>query len=474
MPPRDTEPLQMDRIPEIIVNSIPIGILFATPDNILRFMNKTYADYLGIDARDYVGRPITECIPESRLYIVMGSGQAEMGDLGPITTRKGKINLIVNRLPVFGEDGKVIGGISQSLFGDPCELKAVAKRIESLEQKVSLINLKIGSALSARYSLSDIKGQSPAIHKAKERLSRYAKTDSPVLITGPTGIGKELFSHALHQESYRSDGPFVSINCAAIPPDLLESELFGYVPGAFTGARKEGKIGLIELADKGTLFLDEIGDMPLSAQAKLLRVLEEKIVCRLGSTRSNQVDFRLVVATNRKLKSMIQEGKFREDLYYRFSTMTITIPPLSERKEDIPILVRHMLERFGKSFVGCSGPAMNALIQYGWPGNIRELKNVIESSLSVCRNNVIDIIDLPPDIMSGAKNLSSATPLHRDADDTGNLPLSKFRHDNEKLLIMETLKENDWNIARSAKLLKVSRATLYEKLKKYRIVRNAV
>lgn len=465
-----TETLTVERIHEIILNSIPIGILFATPDRVLRFINKAYADYLRINPADFIGKPITECIPESRLYIVMGSGNAEMGDLGPITTKGGKINLIVNRLPVFDADGTVIGGISQSLFGDPGELKAVAKRIEALERKVSLCRLKIGSALSARYNLSDIKGHSPAISRARELITRYAATDFPVLISGPTGIGKELFSHAIHQESYRADGHFVSINCAAIPHDLLESELFGYVPGAFTGARREGKIGLIELADKGTLFLDEIGDMPLPAQAKLLRVLEEKIVCRLGNTRSNAVDFRLVVATNRNLKAMIQEGSFREDLYYRFSTMVINIPPLRERKDDIPVLVNHVLERCGKSYVTCSEPAMNALVQYSWPGNIRELKNVIESSLSTCRNNSIEFDDLPCDLVGNLKS-SPAASVHKTSETGEDVPLFQLVKRNERLLIIDTLEANNWNIARSAKQLQISRATLYDKMKKHLISR---
>ncbi|MGA7578408.1 MAG: sigma-54 interaction domain-containing protein [Desulfobaccales bacterium] len=468
MSSQDADHLLMDRIPETILHSIPIGILFCTPDKILRFINKTYAEYLGIDPKDYIGKPITECIPEARIGIVMGSGKAEMGDLGPITTKKGKINLIVNRLPVFGPNGKVIGGISQSLFGDPRELKEVAKRIAFLEDKINLCKLKIGSALSAKYKLTDIKAQSASIFKAKELIKRYAKTDSSVMILGPTGTGKELFAHALHQESYRADAPFVSINCAAIPPDLLESELFGYVPGAFTGARKEGKIGLIELADKGTLFLDEICDMPLSAQAKLLRVLEEKMVCRLGNTRSNRVDFRLVVATNRKLKAMILEGNFREDLYYRFSTISITIPPLCERKEDIPVLVDHFLERFERRLVTCSKQAMEALIQYNWPGNVRELKNVIESSLSLCKNNTIEVADLSHDI-TDSPNVFSAKQPEKGLPKIGRAPLSQFREANEQILIIKVLKENNWNMATSAKVLQIGRATLYEKLKKYQI-----
>jgi transcriptional regulator with PAS, ATPase and Fis domain len=342
----------------------------------------------------------------------------------------------------------------------------VAQRVVHLEKKVAVTRLKIRSALSAKYSLSDIRGQSAAIAQARELAEQYAKTDSPVLIVGPTGTGKELFAHSIHQESDRAEGPFVSINCAALPADLSESELFGYAPGAFTGARKEGKIGYIELADKGTLFLDEIGDMPAMLQVKLLRVLEEKVVYRLGETDPHPVDFRLVAATNKALKEQIRVRKFREDLYYRLSTMTIVVPPLRERTEDLPILVRHMLERLGRPLVKCSNAAMDAIIGFDWPGNVRQLKNVMERALSTCKDDVIEHSDLPPDL-AGAQAAGPAPRGERE-----RVPLSQFRSENEKSLILDTLAEHNWNVVRSARALNISRATLYEKLKKHQISRH--
>lgn len=462
-----------------ILNSMPIGIIFCDTGSMVRFINRTYAEYLCIEPEAALGRPITELIPDSRLPVVMKTGQAEMGDKCQIETSKGKRTLVVNRIPAVGSDGKIIGAISQSLFSDLQELKTVAKRVSMLEKKVDLCNLKIGSALSARYTLSDIKGQSAAITHAKELVRHYARSEAPVLIVGPTGIGKELFSHALHHESTRAEGAFVSINCAAIPPDLFESELFGYAPGAFTGARKEGKIGLIELAENGTLFLDEIGDMPLYAQVKLLRVLEEKVVYRVGDTAPHKVDFRLVVATNRHLKEMIREGNFREDLFYRFNTMTIVVPSLRERIEDIPILVRHVLERFGKQWVSFSNEAMTTLMRYDWPGNVRELKNVIESALSICGGNVIQVSDLPSEIVrevSGRGWLSlqavgSAGERGRSSAGGPGRSLLRNRDSNEREQILRVLLENNWNMAKSAKILEIARATLYEKVKKHGLVR---
>ncbi len=458
-------------VPELIVQNIPTGLIFCDTDCIIRFMNKAYAEYLDVDPREATGRPITDLIPDSRLRLVMASGQAEMGDKCELPTKAGIRMIVVNRLPVKAPDGTVIGAISQALFGDADELKQVAQRIVQLEKKVDLCKLKIDSALSAKYSLANIHGQSAAIVKAKELVIHYAKSDSPVLIMGPTGTGKELFSHALHQESPRCPYPFVSINCAAIPPDLLESELFGYTPGAFTGARKEGKIGFLELADKGTLFLDEIGDMPLSAQVKVLRVLEDKLVYRVGSTKPHRVDFRLVVATNRDLEEMVRNGTFREDLYYRFNAMTINVPPLCERTDDIPILIRHLLDRMGQVRTTVSSRAMGVLLNYGWPGNVRELKNVVERALSMYKDGVIDVGDLPSQFVTSSQEVLIGKPdLNTRHSRTS---LSQFHEESEKMLLLSVLEETHWNIVRCAKSLSISRATLYEKLNKYQLSRNS-
>lgn len=461
----------LDNIPELILNNLPIGIIFCSTDCTIEFINRTYAEYLEVDQKEAIGKPITDYIPDSRLSAVLQTGKTELGDKCRVGTGGKERTLIVNRIPVVGEKG-IVGVISQSLFGDLGELKDLSERIDLLEKKVSTCKEKIKSALSAKYSLDGIKGQSAIIVRAKELIVRYAKTDSPVLLLGATGTGKELFSHALHFESQRSQGPFVSINCAAIPRDLLESELFGYAQGAFTGAQKEGKMGQIELADKGTLFLDEIGDMPLHAQVKLLRVLEEKIVYRLGCTAPKRVDFRLIAATNRDLKTMIREGKFRDELYYRLSTMIVAIPPLRDRTEDIRVLVRHFLDGLGRHNMCCSDRAMEALTRYNWPGNIRELKNVIERALSLCRGDYIDVADLPEEIadkpgpfLKERSNNETSLPAQP--------PLSRVLAGREHDMILDALGKTEWNMVKTAKALGVSRAALYEKVRKHRICRPA-
>jgi transcriptional regulator with PAS, ATPase and Fis domain len=318
--------------------------------------------------------------------------------------------------------------------------------------------------LSARYTLDDILGKSAAIRRAKELISLYARTDTPILIQGVTGVGKELFANALHVASPRAEGPFVCINCGAIPHELFESELFGYSTGAFTGAKKEGKMGKIELANKGTLFLDEVGEMPVSAQVKLLRILEDKMISRLGSTHPVRVDFRLVVATNRDLKTMIREGNFREDLYYRLSAMAVTIPPLCERREDIPVIAQSMLDRLDRGNLSFSDETTDILMRYNWPGNVRELRNVIERAASFCGGCTIEASDLPAEIVS----IAFAEP---GLPCPGYNSLSEIRHLNERQLIFDTLSREEWNMVRSARVLAISRATLYEKLKKYNISR---
>jgi transcriptional regulator with PAS, ATPase and Fis domain len=459
------EQLEAINLHEKILNSLPSGLIFCDNDCRIRFINKTYADYLGVNQTEVIGRLITDIIPGSRISEVLQSGRPELGFRCSVGEGKEKKILIVNRIPVANGDG-VIGVISQSLFGDIGELKDLSDRLSLLESKVSRYREKIKSVLSAKYCLEDIKGQSPAILYAKELIQNYARTDSPVLLLGATGTGKELFSHSLHQESERFRAPFVSINCAAIPKELFESELFGYEPGAFTGAQKDGKMGQIELADRGTLFLDEIGDMPLHAQVKLLRVLEDKIVYRLGSHLPKQVDFRLIAATNRDLKTMIREGKFREELYYRLSTMSVSIPLLRERIDDLSFLIRHFLGKLNRQEIKFSQPALEALKKYEWPGNVRELKNAIERAVSLCKGDVVDCDQLPDEVTAGT-DCEVSNSLRAGRSVLSTLACS------ERKLILAMLDKNDWNMAKTAKQLGISRATLYEKAKKYSFSRSS-
>lgn len=452
---------------ELLLDSIPVGVIFCDTNCVIRFINQAYASYLGVARRDALGKRITDIIPSSRAEIIMRTGVPEYGGTCSIKKDDGSnTNLIVNRIPVRGTAGHIIGFITQSIIADTDELKGFVEKITKLSKEVAFYRNRVKSALSAIHSLRNILGQSQAILKAKDHLSLYAITESPLLIIGETGTGKELFASALHLESPSSEGPFVCINCAAVPHELFESELFGYVGGAFSGALKEGKIGHIELADHGTLFLDEIGEMPLQIQAKLLRILEDKTVCRLGSSKPIRVNFRLVAATNRDLKTAIKLGKFREDLYYRISPLILTIPSLRERDDDIPLLIEHFLEMLGRTDVMFAECALDAMNRYSWPGNVRELRNVITRVVSLSRSSVITLADLPPEIAACRADCVSSESGKK------TNPFDLIRIENERNLIITALEKNNGNMKKTALDLGISRANLYKKAKLYQINRN--
>jgi formate hydrogenlyase transcriptional activator len=322
---------------------------------------------------------------------------------------------------------------------------------------------KIGSTDQASYErrFEQVIGNSPALESVLEQVERVAPTDSTVLIQGETGTGKELIAHAIHNLSSRCGKPFIRLNCAAIPLDLLESELFGHEKGAFTGAIAQ-KVGRFELADKGTLFLDEVGDIPPALQPKLLRVLQEQEFERLGSARTHQVDVRLVAATNRNLMEMANEGEFRSDLYYRLNVFPVLLPPLRERREDIPALVAHFVDIYGRrmsrQIEHIPATTMSALTSYQWPGNIRELQNLIERAVILSNDGVLP------------NPLPAAGPLAITAS-----PAATTLKDSERILILRTLETVSWVIGGpkgAAAKLGLKRTTLIHKMQKLGISRS--
>lgn len=446
----------------LILDSLPMGVLFCDMDYIIRFVNKAYADLLGQRPEDLLGCDITEIIPHSRARVVLRDGRAEMGELCQLGPGNA-LPVVVNRIPVRDGQGRLAGMVSQAIFNDPEELKKLSSKIDHLGHTLNQYKRRIKASLAPQYSLRSILGESAPMRRLKQQVRSYAQLDAPVLILGATGAGKELFAHALHAESPRAEGPLVSINCAAIPKDLFESELFGYARGAFSGAHQDGKIGQIELADKGTLFLDEIGEMPPEIQAKLLRVLESRSVCRVGSVNARNVDFRLVAATNRDLEAMITAGTFREDLYYRINSMKLRLPSLRERREDIPLLVRFFLDHMGAGETVCTEEAMHALMAYSWTGNIRELRNAVGHALSLCREGRVSPADLPPELCR------HTLCLDENADAKGRL--RAIARSSEAKTLLLTLREQGWNVAKTARVLGLSRAGIYVKMRRFGIRR---
>ena len=335
------------------------------------------------------------------------------------------------------------------------------RAIEAERQRLMDENIHLRQELRERYDFSNIIGNSGPMRQVYEQMAQVARTNTTVLIRGESGTGKELIAHAIHYNSPRAKKPFIKVSCAALPETLIESELFGYEKGAFTGAltRKKGRF---ELADGGTIFLDEIGDLNLSTQVKLLRMLQEREFERLGGTETIRVNVRLIAATNKDLEKAIAEGAFREDLYYRLNVFTIFVPPLRERKPDILLLADHFLEKYsrehGKNIKRISTPAIDMLMSYHWPGNVRELENCIERSVLVCEGSVIHAHHLPPTLQTAE---ASGTVV--------NLSLAEAVQAYEKDLILDALKTTRGNRAKAARLLKTTERILNYKVKKYEI-----
>ena len=315
----------------------------------IAYMNKPYTEILNIKLEDVIGKPIKSIIPTTKLPEVMASGKADIGALMTLYDHKTSrdIRFVCNRIPLI-EDGEIIGGVAISTFNEMGEIYHLYSEVEKMQQQNELYQQTIEQLRKQTNPLDYIIGSSQAIGHIKSTIAIFANSGLSLLLTGETGVGKEVFANALHQLSSRSASNFVKINCAAIPKDLLESELFGYEGGAFTGAKKGGKIGKFELADGGTLLLDEIGEMPLPLQSKLLRVLQEKEIERVGGITPIKVDVRLICSTNQNLTQLIQEGRFRADLYYRINTIELAIPPLRDRLDDIPELCNFFIQKFNR------------------------------------------------------------------------------------------------------------------------------
>jgi DNA-binding NtrC family response regulator len=343
-----------------------------------------------------------------------------------------------------------------------------ALRFKELEEE----NTRLKKALQQKYQYNNIIGTSNAIEKVYGLIEKVADTDSTVLISGPSGTGKELIARAIHYHSNRSDKPFVVINCGAVPAELLESELFGHEKGAFTGAYKS-RIGRFEMADKGTIFLDEVGEMSPALQVKLLRVLQEKSFERVGGNRSIRVDVRIIAATNKNLTIAISKETFREDLYYRLNVIPIKVPSLKQRKSDIPLLIDFFLKKSQrgkkKRITGFSPDAMDAMLEFDWPGNVRELENVIKQLTILCENQVVSLDDLPEHIQQAKRSVS---PGGEEFVGEG-VSLDEAVRDFEKRLILDALEKSSWVKAKAAKLLNIKRTTLVEKIKKQNLTEKA-
>lgn len=425
-------------------------------NGIVKFINKTYLEILGKKEEEVIDHPIGDITPETRSLSVIKTGKAVIGYNWTVNNH----NMIASSIPLI-QKGKLKGCFSYSVFMDIWDAKNI---VDNLTQQLNMYRDEVHSVYSSRYSFDDIIGQAANIIDMKSLAHKAALHPSiTVLINGESGTGKELFAHAIHSASCRKKMPFIRVNCAAIPENLLEAELFGYEEGSFTGARKGGSTGKFELAHGGTIFLDEIGEMPLTMQSKLLVFLQEREFERLGSHRPVRVNVRVIAATNKDLAEMIRQQKFREDLYYRLNVLSLKIPPLRERIADLPLLVKHLLLEINKDLKTkvseMSVGAMDLISKYHWPGNVRELHNVLQRG--------IILADLDGCRIITREHLYF---MKIDSEKTGFVSASTLKErvrDYEKQILTKVLKETNYNKTKTAEILDMDLSWLYKKIKRY-------
>jgi len=405
-----------------------------------KIFNYNKEEVLGTDIRKLVGNaPIVNLLRNSEKY-----DNVEIN----IKNKRGEIHYLTTGRPVKDDDNQTLGAVAS---------------IRDIKKAIEIANIVSATEVGA---FNEIIGNSPLIERVKKISSTVAKSNSTVLLRGKSGTGKELFARAIHNLSTRKNKKFVTINCAALPDNLIESELFGYEKGSFTGAIDSGKEGLFKEAHGGTLFLDEISELSMALQAKLLRVLQEGIFRKIGSTKEESVDVRVIAATNKNLEEMIKNHKFREDLYYRLNVIPIFIPPLRERLEDIPLLVRFFIDKLNKKLnkkiSGAELEFINKLLNYDWPGNVRELKNVVERAMNLCEKNILTVENLVIDFYEDAKIIKNNFNFERD------VKLREIVEICEKEAIIKALNKNK-SFRKTAKALGVSHTTIINKIKKYDI-----
>lgn len=420
---------------ETILEFTNEGIIVTDQKGVIKVFNKRAEEIVGVEKQDVIGKNVKGTIENTRLDKIIIKGSNELNQIQIVNNKK----LLTNRVAIKLQD-EIIGALAT--FKTIGEIREAEHSIRRTLYKKGFI---------AKYQFEDIIGTSSEMEKVITKAKVYANSDSTILLQGESGTGKELFAQSIHNHSSRYNEPFVAINCAAIPPNLLESELFGYEEGAFTGAKKGGKYGVFELANNGTVFLDEIGEMPIELQARLLRVLEEKEIFRLGDDKVINVDVRIIAATNKDLLHMVKEGTFREDLYYRVNVLELAIPPLRDRKEDIPLLLELYINKFTSKINKDDMEYIlqnENLVNYKWPGNVREIRNIAER-ISVLYENYEDI-----SVVLNLIDLFNVNDMDR-------------KH--EKETIINVLNMVNGNKTQAAKFLGIGRTTLWRKMNEYNI-----
>ncbi|MFO7857981.1 MAG: sigma 54-interacting transcriptional regulator [Ectothiorhodospiraceae bacterium] len=434
------------------------GAIAVDQEGRISWINHSYASLMGSTPERLVGYPVRRIIPATRMPETVRTGQPKLLDIMEF----GEQQLVVSRLPVV-DQGQVVGALAFVVYENLQPLAPLMGKYRRLQEDLAAARRALARR-TARYSLSDFVGASPQALEVKRRARLAAGRDSPVLLLGETGTGKEILAQAIHSTSARQEQPFVGVNLAAVPENLLEAEFFGVAPGAYTGAGERSREGKFQLAHRGTLFLDEIGDLPLGLQAKLLRVLEEKEVEPLGSNTVQPVDVRIIAATSRDMDRMLREGSFRSDLYYRLNVLEIRVPPLRERTQDLGLLCETLLEDIalgGELHAELAPGAIEALARYHWPGNIRELRNVLSQALTLNEGEHALAADDLNAVLPAMPDTPATAPTRTGA---AVRPLADAVADAERAAIEAALRAAGGNRARAARMLGIARSVLYDKL----------
>ncbi len=447
-----------DKLGEIFDQNPYMAAMLLDKDGRVLLINKTYLKVLGLPEEKVLGRRIISITPHTQTAKVLRTGKA-------VIDYRWNVNgyqMIASSLPMFDGD-ELVGCFAYSISLNIWDSKTL---VERLLAENTMLKDEVYKSHTAKYSFDDIVGHDKNFLDAKNLAQQVAQqSHTKVLITGETGTGKELFAQAIHKASTRSSYPFVRVNCAAIPENLLEAELFGYEDGAFTGAKKGGRLGKFELANNGTIFLDEIGEMPLFMQSKLLVVLQEREIERLGGDRSIRLNVRVISATNRNLQDMVEKGLFREDLYYRLNVVQVEVPALRNRKKDISLLTEHLLKnlnrRLNTAVIGISHEACDQLNKHNWPGNVRELENVLERAMSLAYMEKTQLL--------GKRHFAFLCSKVNVNYPSGKKSLKMITQDFEEKIIRKALEDNRSDKVLAAESLDIDLSSLYRKLKKYGI-----
>ncbi|HWQ72922.1 MAG TPA: sigma 54-interacting transcriptional regulator [Desulfitobacteriaceae bacterium] len=448
----------LNRTLDTVINNIHDGIVVVDERGHVTLINQVLADFLRVSPKEVLRKHINQVIENSRLHIVARTGVPELSEVQNIGAKQ----YLVSRLPIIKNDTPS-GAVGKVVFPQLPEIQELVRKLNALQGKVAYYEEELQNSKVKQLEVLKIIGTSPLMLELKEEISKVSRTNSTVLITGESGTGKELVAHAVHYESKRKNHPFIKVNCAAIPENLLESEIFGYAPGAFSGANRNGKPGRFELADKGTIFLDEIGDMSGRLQAKLLRVIQEREFERVGGTKTISVDVRIVTASNMDLQKAVANGAFREDLYYRLNVINLHLPPLRERKNDIKLLSVGFIKKLNRilktEITQLSPEVLEIFMNYSWPGNIRELKNVIERAANYAIKGEILPVHLPLNLL---KSLETQQMTQDEPENSYRDTLKKTQRE----MIIKALEKSGGNKSQAAKLLNMSRNNLYSTLQK--------